>query len=232
MSKKRYDEWYFYDSISKFIDEIDFTYNTYINNIKNIFDTPENEAQKYITYLQTNQQKLYSLSLEDVELEIQSKGQERYYFVMNMKYRHLAIFIDLVYQMLEQFFISFCKFQQKYHSYDENIKNEKFKRLDQCASAFKKYFNLDIKQFKHYNKINELRLLQNVLKHSDGESKDKLLNIRPDYFTENKSVFTLYKNTIINPTLNITDNDLKEYIYSIEEFLKQFPDKIIHEYFP
>lgn len=60
----------------------------------------------------------------------------------------------------------------------------------------------------------------------------KLLNIRPDYFTENKSVFTLYKNTIINPTLNITDNDLKEYIYSIEEFLKQFPDKIIHEYFP
>ncbi len=232
MSKKRYDEWYFYDSISKFIDEIDFTYNTYINNIKNIFDTPENEAQKYITYLQTNQQKLYSLSLEDVELEIQSKGQERYYFVMNMKYRHLAIFIDLVYQMLEQFFISFCKFQQKYHSYDENIKNEKFKRLDQCASAFKKYFNLDIKQFKHYNKINELRLLQNVLKHSDGESKDKLLNIRPDYFTENKSVFTLYKNTIINPTLNITDNDLKEYIYSIEEFLRQFPDKIIHEYFP
>lgn len=232
MSKKRYDEWYFYDSISKFIDEIDFTYNTYINNIKNIFDTPENEAQKYITYLQTNQQKLYSLSPEDVELEIQSKGQERYYFVMNMKYRHLAIFIDLVYQMLEQFFISFCKFQQKYHSYDENIKNEKFKRLDQCASAFKKYFNLDIKQFKHYNKINELRLLQNVLKHSDGESKNKLLNIRPDYFTENKSVFTLYKNTIINPTLNITDNDLKEYIYSIEEFLKQFPDKIIHEYFP
>lgn len=127
MSKKRYDEWYFYDSISKFIDEIDFTYNTYINNIKNIFDTPENEAQKYITYLQTNQQKLYSLSPEDVELEIQSKGQERYYFVMNMKYRHLAIFIDLVYQMLEQFFISFCKFQQKYHSYDENIKMKNLK---------------------------------------------------------------------------------------------------------
>ena len=105
MTKKRYDEWYFYDSISKFINEIDFTYNTYINNIRNIFDTPENEANKYVTYLQTNQQELCSLYPDDIELEIQSKGQERYYFVLNMKYRNLAIYINLVYQMLEQFFI-------------------------------------------------------------------------------------------------------------------------------
>lgn len=231
MHKKRYDEWYFYDSIPKFINEIDFTYNTYINNIRNIFDNPEEEANKYIDYLGKNPKELNSLYPDDAMLEIQSKGQERYYFVMNMKYRNLAIYIDLIYQMLEQFFISFCKFQQKYHSNDNIIKGKTFRRLDHCSDIFKDCFNLDIKQFDCYCKIKELRLLQNVLKHSDGESKDKLLNIRPDYFIEKKSVFTIYKNTIIDPTLNITDDDLKEYVESIKTFLNQFPEKIIHEYF-
>ena len=230
MPKKISDEWYFYDSIDKFINEIDFTYNTYINCIKNIFDTPEIEANKYIDYLKNNQQEFDSFYPDDVEIELKSKGQERYYFVVNMKYRNLAIYIDLIYQMLEQFLISFCKFQQKFHSSDNEIKKENYRTLEQCASSFKKYFNLDIKQFYEYDKINELRLLQNVLKHSEGESKDKLINIRPDYFIDNKNVFTLYKNTIIDSTLNITDDNLKEYVDSIKIFLKQFPSKITHIY--
>lgn len=231
MVKKRYDEWYFYDNIDKFISEIDFTYKTYINNIKNIFDTPKNEADKYVIYLQENPQELDSLYPDDAELEIQSKGQTRYYFVMNMKYRNLAIYINLIYQMLEQFLISFFQFQQKFNLNDKDIKKETFRNLDQCANLLKKYFNLDIKQFDNYNKINELRLLQNVLKHSEGESKEQLLKIRPDYFIENNNVFTIYNNTIIDSTLNITDEDLKEYIDSIKNFLKEFPDKIIHEYY-
>lgn len=231
MVKKRYDEWYFYDNIDKFISEIDFTYKTYINNIKNIFDTPKNEADKYVIYLQENPQELDSLYPDDAELEIQSKGQTRYYFVMNMKYRNLAIYINLIYQMLEQFLISFFQFQQRFNLNDKDIKKETFRSLDQCANLLKKYFNLDIKQFDNYNKINELRLLQNVLKHSEGESKEQLLKIRPDYFIENNNVFTIYNNTIIDSTLNITDEDLKEYIDSIKNFLKEFPDKIIHEYY-
>lgn len=231
MPKKRYDEWYFYDSIDKFISEIDFVYNTYINNIKNIFDTPEKEANKYITYLQENQQELDSFYPDDIELEIQGKGQERYYFVMNMKYRNLAIYIDLVYQMLEQFFVSFCRFQQRLHTEDKEISEKKLEKLDQCADLFNEYFHLDIKQINNYSKINELRLLQNVLKHSEGKSKDKLIKLRPDYFIEKKDVFTLYKNTIIDPTLNISDDDFKEYIENVKIFLKQLPDKIIHEYY-
>ena len=231
MSKKRYDEWYFYDSVDKFINEIDFVYNTYVNNIKDIFDTPTKEADKYIIHLQKNPNELKAVYPDDAELEIEAKGQERYYFVMNMKYRNLAIYINLIYQMLEQFFISFCKFQQRYHSSDKSLKRENLRKLDNCANLLKKYFNLDIKCFNQYDKINELRLLQNVLKHDEGESKDDLLTKRPDYFIEKKSVFTLYKNSIIDPTLNITNNDFKEYIDSIKIFLKQIPDKIVHEYY-
>ena len=230
MQKKRYDEWYFYDSIDKFIEELDFVYNTYINNIHNIFDTPEKEAKKYMCYLEKNSQELTSYDPDDAFLEIESKGQKRYYFVMNMKYRNLAIYIDLIYQMLEQFIMSFCEFQKRFHTEDKKLLERRIDRLDYCASVFKDFFDLDIKKFNKYNKINELRLLQNVLKHSDGKSKDELLKIRPDYFIENKNCFTIYKNTIIDPTLNISENDFKDYIDSIKEFLKQFPDKIVHEF--
>ena len=98
MQKKRYDEWSFDNAVNNFIEEIDFVYNTYINNIQNIFDTPENEAKKYINYLEENPQELtYDYPDPDYALsEIQSRGQKRYYFVMNMKYRNLAIYIDLI----------------------------------------------------------------------------------------------------------------------------------------
>jgi len=227
--KVRYDEWYFYDNCEKFIKEIDFVYNSYINNIKDIYDTPLNESEKYINWLEQNPHELESLSLEDAMLEIQGKGQERYYCVMNMKYRNLAMYINLIYQMLEQFIISICIFQQKYHSYDNYINSLKLRDLHKCNLMFKKY-NFDFELLTEYKKINELRLLQNVLKHSAGESKDELILIRPDYFVKKKSVFNIYNNTIIEPTLNITDEDFKEYVIAIKKFLRKIPDKLEYNY--
>ena len=40
----------------------------------------------------------------------------------------------------------------------------------------------------------------------------------------------MYRNTIIDATLNISDEDLKDYVDAIKEFLKLFTDKLIHEY--
>ena len=227
--KARNDEWYFYDNCEKFVKEIDFVYNSYMNNIKNIYDTPSNEASKYVKYLEQNSQELESLYPDDAELEIQVKGQERYYCVMSMKYRNLAMYINLIYQMLEQFIISICVFQQKYHSYDNYINSLKLRDLHRCNLMFKKY-NFDFELLTEYKKINELRLLQNVLKHSDGESKDELILIRPDYFVKKKSVLNIYNNTIIEPTLNITDEDFKEYVIAIKKFLRIIPDKLEYKY--
>ena len=229
MSKVRYDEWYFYNNCEKFIKEIDFVYDTYIKNITTIYDTPDFEADRYVNYLEQNSNELQSQYLDDAMLEIQSKGQERYYFVLNMKYRNLAIYINLIYQMLEQFIISLCKFQQRFHSYDSCINNLNLRDLHKCNLMFTKY-GFDFESLKEYEKIYELRLLQNVLKHSDGESKEKLVEIRPDYFIEKNSVLTIYRNTIIDATLNISDDDFKEYVIAIKRFLRQFPEKLMYKY--
>lgn len=230
MSKTRCDEWYLGDNCKKFVREIEFVYDTYVNNIKDMYDTPDYEAEKYKDYLEKNPQELESSSIDSAMEEILIKSNERYDFVLNMKYRFLAIFIDLIYQMLEQFIISICKFQQDYHSYDPKINNLQFQNLHQCAiTIFSEYdFNFETK--KEYAKINELRLLQNVLKHSEGKSKEELAKKRPEYFVNKNYALTIYKNTIIDATLNISNDDLKEYVIAIKEFLKIFPDKLIHEY--
>lgn len=68
------------------------------------------------------------------------------------------------------------------------------------------------------------------MKHAEGTSKKELNEKRPDYFTTKKYVFAMYRNTIIDATLNISDEDLKDYVDAIKEFLKLFTDKLIHEY--
>lgn len=229
ITKVKYDEWYFYDSCEKFIKEIDFVYNSYVNNIRKIYDTPSNEADKYVNYLKQNLQELESLYPDDAMLEIQGKGQERYYFVLNMKYRNLAMYINLIYQMLEQFVMAICRFQQENHTGDPYIKTLSLGNFNQCTKMFDAY-NWKIKKLNVYNKIDELRLLQNVLKHSEGTAKEDLIKKRPDYFIEKESVFAMYKNTIIDATLNISDEDLKNYVDAIKEFLNLFPDKLVHKY--
>jgi hypothetical protein len=145
-----------------------------------------------------------------------------------MKYRNLATHINLAYQMLEQFLISICRHQQEFHSRDVNIQKIKVEKLRNCIDFFKKY-GLDITKLNYYNKIDELRLLQNVLKHGDGLSKKKLINLKSDIF-ENTTM-NMYKNTIIDDTLNLSDEDLDEYVNIIKLFLNQIPKKLIHEYY-
>ena len=229
MTNIRYDEWYFYNSCKEFIKEVDFVYNTYINNIKYMYDTPDNEANKYMNYLEKNTQELESYYSDDAMIEIQEKGFERYYFVLNMKYRNLAMYINLIYQMLEQFLMAICRFQQENHTSDPYLKTLPLGNLEQCTKMFDEY-DFEIKKLNVYNKIDELRLLQNVLKHSEGNSKEKLSKKRPDYFIKKDSIFAMYKNTIIDATLNISDEDFKEYVNAIKEFLNLFPNKLIHKY--
>ena len=229
MKKMRFDEWYFYNSCNTFIKEIEFAYYTYTSYISNIYGDPNFEAENYVKHLEKCPQELESFSPDDAFLEINSKGMERYYFIVNMKYRNIAIYINLLYQMFEQFIISICKFQQQYHSMDPVINELNLRDLHKCNNMFKKY-DFDLESLKEYEKINELRLLHNVLKHSEGNSEEELRKIRPDFFIKNEKIFTVYKNTIIDATLNISEADLNEYVITIKNFLAQIPNKLTHKY--
>ena len=74
---------------------------------------------------------------------------------------------------------------------------------------------------KSWDKINELRLLVNVIKHADGNSRNELQNIRPDLFYDSPS--DTINNTINDMKLNITSKDFFEYCSKIIEFINDMP---------
>lgn len=231
MTKVRYDEIYIYSEIGNFIEEIDFVYDVYNSKIKNIFDSPENEAKKYGIYLNENTSLLNSYSPDDCLIEIESKMQQRYFQVKNMKYRNLINYINLTYQMFDQFLIVFVKQKIDFIITDkELLKSMEDKKID-----YKKFFlqfDFDITKLDGYSKIKEMRLLQNVFKHGLGPSMNTLKKLRPDFFEESEKMSSLnmFNNTIIDDTLNIKECDFEEYISAIKKVLGQFPSKLVHKY--
>jgi hypothetical protein len=238
MKKIRYDELYFYDTIEKFLDEIDFVHNTYNSKIKNIFDEPNIEAERYENYLNNNLSEIKCNNIEDVPSEIESLCYKRYLQVKNMKYRNLSTYIMLTYEMFEQFLISIVIFQLKFHTYDKKILNkydiQKIKSSYTSVNyiEFFKEYNFDFENIGEYEKIKELKSLYNVLKHGFGISMKELKESRPDYFENEDKVSTLdmNNNTIIDDTLFINNSDYDDYVKAIKIFLNQFPNKLLHKY--
>lgn len=166
----------------------------YINEIFNSYDE---ELKEYKV-------------LENYENEIWDKTLLSWNLV-EIQYRMLLTFICLICQMFEQFLIDIIieKLNLKKGLYFNNAKDK-----------FKEYgFNYE--NLNSWEKIKELRLLVNVIKHADGESKNKLQAIKPSYFYNNAN--DMIKNTINDMKLNIEAKDFFEYCTAIMEFINDMP---------
>ena len=232
MDRKRVEEWYWYNYCESFINELEFVEETYYTKIDKIYDDPDIEADRYMNYLENNIDKVKAQCIEDVEPEILSMSYSRYNLIKNMKYRNLIVYISLVYEMFEQFLLSKVKNQLLLSQDKKYTTSIDIKYLEQIKNVFLKY-NLDFDKIEEYKKINELRLLNNVIKHGNGDSKEKLLKIRPDIFNNSNGLdkSNLYNQTIISDNLNITNNDFKEYVDNIKKFLKKIPPKLSYDYY-
>lgn len=84
----------------------------------------------------------------------------------------------------------------------------------------------NLESFNSYAKINELRLLANVIKHGDGPSATQLKIVRPDIFNSrigfNK--MDLYKTTLNEVVLEIGNDELRTYGNAILEFWDEIPE--------
>lgn len=131
--------------------------------------------------------------------------------IIEIQYRMLLMFITLICQMYEQFLL------------DIIIKKLEFKRgiyFNKVQEIYNEY-GFDFKNMKSWDKVNELRLLVNVIKHADGNSRNELQNIRPDFFYDSPS--DTINNTINDMKLDITSKDFFEYCSKIIEFINDMP---------
>lgn len=55
--------------------------------------------------------------------------------------------------------------------------------MEEAKNRLRSVYGIQIEAFLSWNKINELKLVANTVKHADGMSCEVLKKLRPDYFT-------------------------------------------------
>ena len=88
-----------------------------------------------------------------------------------------------------------------------------FDGLKQCIRTL----GIEASALPSYNKLDELRLLANVVKHGDGGSASKLRTLRPDLFEES----SLPLRPLIGDGVKLTENHFTEYKTVVESFWRE-----------
>ena len=88
---------------------------------------------------------------------------------------------------------------------------------------------------KSWKEIQELRLLVNVLKHSEGKSERKLRDIRPGYFQQNidgkiYDIMSFSHSSLREQSLLIKDEDFKKYFDALVQFWTDIPERMYTAY--
>lgn len=167
---------------------------------------------------------------EDYFIAIESEVYRYYTFLNDAKYRTLAMWICCTCQLWEQQILSFlCQEISNMDLLGSEKKNCFMKRYKNLSSW--KYVtqllndcNINIAGMDCSGKIDEMRLLVNVLKHSEGKSEDKLREKNPDIFLiDGKDLLPMHHTSLGYPVLNLSIDNLKEYNEALIEFWENIP---------
>lgn len=195
----------------------------YYNKTKIQFDNIEEEAEKFAKEFFNDYPGDENTDPSEITEIARDKSAELYQMLSLMKSNHLLITILMLYGIWEQQIINFTVSELR-----KNI-SRSIDRI--CFSDLKKIhkaYNNDITQFNCWSAIEELKLLNNTIKHSIGESSDKLKKIRPDFFISEYLPYVdtldLFGTTLTSVSLQVQEKDLDKYIRATSEFWDEMPE--------
>lgn len=215
----------------KFISEIDKIKDFYFERLKRALSVnPEIEAQQYrnekweqiISQCCSEKYSDFNEVIEQVDYE----GFLYYNLLNKGNYRILAMWICCLYETWEQQVL--CFIRQEIDNGD--LYNEKIPQKYEGIERLWKRYGMDIKKWKCWEKLNECRLVTNVIKHGEGQSEKELRQLRSNLFEFKNSncegqidSINLYHTTLDEITLNITEQDLIDYSGALIDFWKSIP---------
>jgi hypothetical protein len=230
---------YLYDSLRrKFQKSIELFNDTYTNRINPIFKNIEEESEAIAKKRYEELGRYFNPDYHDPSDFAENAwetGLEYYENMDLMKYNTKLMWISTLYQFWEQ--------QVRKFIYEEVTRTHKFidkkgneilfkgfctKGIEDIKEEFLE-FNQDLDKLNCWTKVNELRLLANVIKHGDGWSASQLKVLRPDFFKSDFSSYDLldlYKTTLNKLVLNIDDDELQKYCNALIEFWEVLPERM------
>lgn len=199
-------------------------YDLYIERIQPTFINPEKEAYEYMEKQRDEQMfsEFAQSSPEDCLQNIYDEGVEWFETLSAMKYRTLGMWISCMCQVWEQQLFSFIMHEAQMEGV-EYYKKEVVRGFSFTSEVLIEH-GINYKDVNN-KKIEEMRLLVNVLKHGEGGSEVKLREMRPDFFERYGSdVLANTHSTLLEETLQVKENDFKDYYTSLMDFWDNFPE--------
>ncbi|HGO9417112.1 TPA: hypothetical protein ACLBZX_005637 [Bacillus cereus] len=163
-------------------------------------------------------------------------GVDYYGNISLMRYNTQLMWVSTMYQFWEQQVRKFLYKEMTRSGYqyiDKNQNEIEYKNFCTNIGKIKTFFlayQVDITALSCWDKLNELRLLANVIKHGPGGSAEDLLKIRPDLFDASHvstNLLDLYQTTLNDVVINLKKNDFETYANSLSNFWEQLPDSMV-----
>ncbi|PGU80054.1 hypothetical protein COD68_24875 [Bacillus cereus] len=214
-------------------------FQTYTDRISPVFDNIDQEAEEVAK--DVYDKIMMNVGYEDCDPsdfadDAWEFGIDYYENVSLMRYNTQLMWISTMYQFWEQQVRKFLYKEMTRSGYqylDKNQKEVEYKDFCTNINKIKTFFlefKVDVTTLASWDKINELRLLANVIKHGPGGSAEDLLKIRPDLFDVSHvstNLLDLYQTTLNDVVINLKDNDFETYANSLSDFWEQLPDTMV-----
>jgi hypothetical protein len=219
---------YLHDELRNYLKtEIESFQKFYNERLFPNFDEIEKEAEEQSeTFFQKGMEshgsEIDPASLADSALE---EGFYRYQELSLIKYEFTASAISTAFMLWEQQTRRFL-FKEMRHCFE--IKMEEFcTNFGEIKEVFK-YHVVELEALDCWEKINELKLLYNVIKHGDGPSAKKLRRLHKDLFNDRYAKIDFSSNiesTLLSEVLNINQDLFNEYCEVLKQFWDLLPER-------
>lgn len=205
--------------------QIQLFVDTFNKKIPPLYENIEEEAEQLGNDLFNGCSDPYADPADTAEYAVEM--QVEYYQNMSlMRYNSIAMWISTLYQYWEQQ-VRMLLFKEMERYWDIEI--EGFcTTIEQIKKCFKIH-GVDIEEYESWEKLNELRLLCNAIKHGIGGSANKLMELNPDLFVSfpdsNDKLLNLYSVTLHNQVLNISEELFNSYAENLIAFWDELPER-------
>lgn len=210
---------------------------TYMERVSPVFDSIDEEANEYT-------QKVFEMLGQsfdpdrDDEADFAERAQEQGYEYWEglalMQYNTKLMSIATLYQFWEQQ-VRKLVFEElnRHHTFSDKkgriitFKTFCTRGIDDMKEVFHQC-GVELESLNSWAKINELRLLQNVIKHGDGKSSSDLEALRPDFYRKigNTKIMDLYLSVLNEVALDVDDNEIVVYGDALKEFWDELPERM------
>ena len=217
------------DYRSHLIAEVQTISDLFQNRVFPVFDNIDIEADQHAEdFFNKTMVAAFNESVDPANIAENAidAGFVKYSSLSLAKYTLLASAISILYHLWEQQARLFL-FREMGHMYKLHIAKFCLKGMDDIKECFALH-GVAIEHFGCWSKLDELRLLCNVIKHGDGKSAAQLLRRTPALFQEPYRVKPFpfpIPSTLLDETLDLSEVVFITYGKAVASFWEEVPER-------